>query len=360
MKAIYTKIADKYYRINQETSVPTRISSRVPGATSSVKFDSYNKIATQIVNINNLEIPGTKTNRELVNMMKKELEDNKITQIDSIVDVYKIHIDYTVFADGKEIDHNIQIKPISYEDLVILLGVGTNDENVFRRVKNFKDTLELRFRAKVPFGLIQKKNKNICVKINDISIYQCIKDESFGHVHNSIYETPYSTNSSLVRSELSNSIMIYSSLESGIEFEDLVIPFLPNRIEIMFSIILTDYIVVYDDTTIDDIIKYNIEQKYNPESPTPPEEEDPPIIIPDEDDKTDADGDYTPDEDGYYDYYERCQETTPNSLLVVEDLISDGSYNVNTMIKKSKVIKDIPDIEIGEYVIYRESIQYDF
>ena len=120
-------------------------------------------------------------------------------------------------------------------------------------------------------------------------------------------------------------------------------------------------VVVYDDKTITDILIENIDKKYSedtqptdPEAPSDGSEDD--ILIPDDDPKKPADGDYEPDENGYYDWYERCKLTTPNALLVVEDLISDASYNVNTMIKKSMVVQDIPDIEVGEYALYSESL----
>lgn len=359
MKAIYTKIAGKYYKIKQKTNIPTAVTAKIPGATSSVNTDSYNRVVTQTISINTLKHPGTKTNRENVDNMKKELLDQQITEIIEIPNKYKAHIDYSVFVDGREIDHNIQIKPVKHEDMVILLGIGTNDEDVFRRVKRFNDKIELRMTNRVPYGLMHNKKEDLSIKVHEISIYQEMI-ENDDNIHQSVYETPFTINSGIVRSELRDAKMIYSSSESGIEFEDLRIPFSPNRVEIDFGIILTDYNVVYDDTSINDILQYNIEQKYNPEPPNPPDEPNPPIIIPDGENKPIADGEYTPDEDGYYNYYERCQESTPYSLLVVEDLISDGVYDVDKMIRKNMVIQDIPDIEVGEYVIYRECIEYDF
>ena len=69
-----------------------------------------------------------------------------------------------------------------------------------------------------------------------------------------------------------------------------------------------------------------------------------------------ADGSIEPDDDGHYDWYERCNSTTPYALLVVSDTIDHTSYVPEIMIKRSLVLADIPDIQIGEYVIYREGI----
>lgn len=359
MKAIYTKIKNKYYRINQDTKIPTAITARVPGANSSVRIDTNNKIITQYVSVNTLRHPGTKTNRELVNKMKEELLHRCVTEIDTIPNFYKIHIDYSIFVEGCEIDHNVQIKPIQHSDVAILLGIGTNDEDVFRRVKSFHTTVDLRMRNKVPYGVTAKKNSDVILKINDVSIYQATKEQSCGCAHQSIYETPFSVNSSTVRSDLDEMIMVYSSNFDGVEFEDLNIPFVPNKVELIFDMILTNFMVVYDNKTIEEILKYNLEQKYEPDIDTGLPLPDPPFIIPDPDPSVAGDGSMEPDEDGYSEYYERCQRTTPKGLLVVEDAISDGDYIVGQMIRKRKVIKDIPDITVGEYVIHREVIQYD-
>ena len=58
------------------------------------------------------------------------------------------------------------------------------------------------------------------------------------------------------------------------------------------------------------------------------------------------------DNNGFYYYYERCIESNPGALLVVEDAIPDNKYDKNTMIRHSKVVLDIPDISTGDYVRY--------
>ena len=55
MKAIYTKIAGKYYKIKQKTNIPTAVTAKIPGATSSVNTDSYNRVVTQTISINTLK-----------------------------------------------------------------------------------------------------------------------------------------------------------------------------------------------------------------------------------------------------------------------------------------------------------------
>ena len=49
-------------------------------------------------------------------------------------------------------------------------------------------------------------------------------------------------------------------------------------------------------------------------------------------------------------YYVICKSNDDDALEVVEDLYPDDIFNQYTMIKKSDIVKYIPEIEIGQYV----------
>ena len=66
-----------------------------------------------------------------------------------------------------------------------------------------------------------------------------------------------------------------------------------------------------------------------------------------------ADGSVTPNEEGWFDYYERCSPKVVGALKVVTDDLGDSYYDPNIMIYISKVVADIPDIQLGEFVVYR-------
>ena len=156
-------------------------------------------------------------------------------------------------------------------------------------------------------------------------------------------------------------IMVYCTDNEGITFQDIGIGFQPRAIHIRMDITLDNFIVAYDDLNVIQILKENLALKYPVEDPgdieVPDDDPNEGILIPGDDDKPVADGDFTPDEEtGYFDYYERCRATTPRALLVVENLIPDANYNELTMIRQRMVVKDIPDIKVGEYVVYRESL----
>lgn len=357
MKAIYTRVGNHVYKIVQSTLVPANLVIKGPGASSNLEFNNTNKQVTQNVYINNLQIPGTKSNAELVRELKDFLKEKGITEIKPIQNYFKVLIDYSAYEDGKEIEHSSVVRPVKAEDKVILLGVATNDELVYRRVKNFKGGVDFRLKSALPHGIMETPKKNYVLKVNNICLFQDFNAEK--EIHKSCYENAYNVNATLIQHSLDDMKMVYSTEGEGIELQAIVSNYIPRCLSINLDIVLADYIVVYNDEEINKILIDNIEHKYHPEDHepvVPSGDDDPPILIPDHIDPHErADGRYCPDRDGYFSYYERCTERTPHALLVVENAISDGYYDTTKMIKKRMVIRDIPDIEVGDYVIFREA-----
>ena len=340
MKAIYTVINNNVYRVNQNTSIPATLTFRSSGASTVLNVDPKSKAVDQHIVINTLKKPGTKSNSELYEEMINHLKEASITEVNMIQNFFKIYVDYTMFEDGREIEHSAVVKPIRPLDKVALLGVATNNECVYRRVKTFDPKLNFRVRSSLPFGIMQDRKSRYQFKINNIAIFQDFNSRK--EIHESTYEVPYS---------------MAATQNEGIDIQAIDLDFVPRAIEVSLEIILGNYIVAYDHDSIDDILKENIKNKYQEDTETdiPDDGEDDGILIPGEESNPEGDGEYEPNEDGFFDYYELCKETTPGALLVVEDLIPDNIYDSTTMIKKALVIKDIPEIEIGQYVVYRES-----
>jgi hypothetical protein len=296
------------------------------------------------------------------------LTQNEVTEIPTLYNSFKVAIDYSMFEDGKEIDRAQVIRPVGSVDKAFLLGTATTSENVYRRVKCFNPEIEFKVREAMPFGVIKTKKERYALKINNVSIF--INKNEYTEVHQSTYEVAYDSDSTTVGSNFDDYILLYSLEHAGVELDPIVLNYVPRFLAVSLDVIFSDITVANNDNDINKILEENTEKKYDSSTsgsdgngdteivtPSGGEEgDDSTVLIPDEDNKPIADGDYTPDEDGYYNYYEQCTETTPNALLVVEDTISDSVYNVDTMIKKSMVIADIEDIEVGDYVILREAI----
>lgn len=361
MKAIYTIVDNKVLRVAQDTAIPADNTFQAPGVSTTASVDAYQHTATEHIYINTFKKPGTKSNKEMYKELVNYLKTNKITEIPDIQNFFYLYIDYAIYQDNKEVSHNAVIRPIEPVDKMIPLGVATNNECVFRRCKTFNPTVELKVTNTLPFGITQRSQNKFRIKVHNIAIFE---DTMIPHVnYKSWNDCPVAIGSASINNSLSSSIMIYSTENAGFDIQPFNVNFTPNTVFFALDIVLADYVVVYDKRYIDDILIENINEKYNhPDSdPVVPDDDptDPESEIQDDDIIPDADGDYDPDDNGYFDFYERCTEYNPNKLLVVEDLIRDGDYDVHTMVRKGKVIRDIPDIQIGEYVLYRESFVVD-
>jgi hypothetical protein len=191
--------------------------------------------------------------------------------------------------------------------------------------------------------------------------------------------------SASIDTTVSDMLMVYSSENDDVDISPIQLAYIPRKMCFKIQIQLADYYEVYSKATVDAVLLENIKNKYDHTNPTVPDKPDKPDN-PDTPDKPDnpkpsegddsgktdpdapvtpsdnpkpADGDFDPDDNGWFDFYERCTSKSPGRLLVVEDAIPAASYSSKTMIRKSNVIKDIPDIKVGEYVLYRESFTSD-
>ena len=359
MKAIYTINNDKVYRINQNTAIPTSLTFKAPGSSVTMKEDVYNKEATIFVSVNTLVKPNTKSNKELYNELVKFIKDRMITEVPFIQNNFKIVIDYAVFVDGKEVEHQQVMKPVEPLDKIYPLGVATDDELVYRRVKTFNPKFHFQTTRNLPYGITCDKKKRYAFQINDISVYQDYSDRP--EVHHGTYDVSYPVGADTLKAALCQMVPIFSTYKAGIVFTVSEMNYIPVNFVVDLDLILANLIVAYDSRNIDNLLKDNMDAKYHntdadPIVPGHDPSHDHHDMFQNPDPKPSGDGHYQPDRRGYSDWYERATETNPGSLLVVEDNIPDGDYDINTMIKKKKVIKDIPDIEVGEYVLYRESL----
>lgn len=359
MKSIYTEIGGQYYQMNQQTSIPVEMIRPDAGINSKIVVDAGDKRLTQEITINTMQATGIKSNKELYCRMIKRLKKAYITDMPVLPNFFKMYIDYTLFDNEREIDHSCIIRPIKPEDKILPLGVATNNETLYRRVKDLHQTVEFRTRVPIPVGIT---NKGTCkgrysMKINNIIIYL----DTYGDKdhHESTYENPYGGNTSTLLGSLDTLIPVFSTDAEGYDFDTTSVGFLPRVVKLDVDVILTHFIVAYTSDEVDKIIQDNLEHKYEGKDP----EVNPGgcgcdegTLIPDPSTRPGADGDEDPDEDGWFDYYERCTATNPNRLLVVENTMKDSMFKEDTMVRQKDVIKDIPDIKVGEYVMYCEAV----
>ena len=363
-KAIFTILNGRVFKISQSTEIPSILTTIPSQNKVTTNTDDHLKTVTETVTISNMDSSCVRTNAERYKAMCDYLKKMEVTELNTISNKYQVYLDYAICANGCELTHSVAIKPIDAKDAALLLGVATNNELVYRRVKLFENKISFGINNPLPLGIMDSQKKNYRFKINDITIYQDLSTLTAENLHNSIYENPAckscdpcgNCGHSTVNDSLLGYAAVFSTSASGMSISDIDIDFVPRKIIVDLRITNGEYTVAYDDTEIFNIIKDNIEKKYAPE-PTPPEGSSEEGYIPDSDKLPDADGSTTPNKEGYYNYYERCLSTTPDALLVVEDLISPRIFDKFKMIRKKKVLLDIPNILIGEYVHFVEVVK---
>lgn len=362
-KTMYAKIADQYVKVDGNTSIPRSIAKSFRNH-ASLQHDAANREMIATLYVNGIDYTNLESNRSLYKIMIEDLRKNKVTEIKTISDKYVLWVDYSIYNEkGTEINHSCTTKSLDCGyDGILPLGCAFNNELVYRRVKLFDPKIVFAVTNKIPFGVMASAyNEEYTLKINDICILQCTdptNSDCYG-IHNSIEGNSYSYDSHTIQCMLQYNIPVYSTAAEKLDFGEFQVSFYPRKLTLDLHLILGNMIVAYDEQNVLDVLLENINGKYddteNPDDPNPdpaPGGDDDDPSIPSEDDKPDSDGKYDADSNGFYYYYERCIQTNPNALLVVEDAIPDNKYDKNTMIRHNKVVLDIPDISVGDYVRY--------
>lgn len=333
MKSIYTIINGKPFNIIQDTKVPNNI-ERIEHNNISSNTDGICQAVTAKLIFNDSDASEVMSNKESYDSLVNYIKDNTITQIDKLRNRFIAYVDYSIYnSDDEETDHSVIIKPIKAIDFINPLGVSIESECVYRRSKKLDTSLDFIITNKIPFGIMQSKQRRAILKINELSIYQNIyiddsNDEEID-IHNSIYCQPCLYNSCTIGTSLENCVKVYSTKDEGIEITPIETDFLPRKIVLNIRVILNNYIVAYDNQVINDILIENIKKKEG--ITEEPSEE----VITESDNEA---------------HYEVVEETTEGALRVVEDLYPESNFDEKTMIHKSDVALDIPSINIGDYV----------
>ena len=175
MKAIYTILNRTVCRIDQDTSVPTDLAPIPLTTHSTVHVDEVMLNVGQHIYLNLLNDGSfmTKSNKEryeaFCNYLKREL----VTEIETLKDKYQVAIDYTMKnCCGEEI-HNIMLKPLTVNDVAVLLGVGANNELVYKRAKKLTTELEFALTNTVPVGIMSPGKGTVEFRVNNLTPSNC-------------------------------------------------------------------------------------------------------------------------------------------------------------------------------------------
>lgn len=258
-KAIYTKIDDTYYRVNQDTEIPTNVFS-MPGTHSNMTVDPLSQKVNSKLWINTISKSTVSTNKELYENMIEDININKVKSIQQITDRYLIYLDYCVYnKDDKEITHSVAIKELNVKDSVYLLGVNSDGDLMYKRIKELIGDMSFVVKNEYPMGIMYTNTDQYKLIINDLIVYQDLNE-----THRSSENVCYAVGSHTITSTIAGLKKIYSTADNSISIAAVEVPFIPREISLRIHIALDNIIVVYDDAEISDIVINNIiEEKTN-------------------------------------------------------------------------------------------------
>ena len=255
MKAIYTKLGDTYYRIRQDTTVPKVLIAPSYGNSASTSINRPERDITETIVIDGLAKQSVDSNAEMYRRFEQELRDKQVTRIQEIQNYFKVYIDYAVFQGQEEIDHAVVIKRVTPIDKARILGVAMNNECVYRRVKAFQHNVSFKFHNTMPHGIMCQAANDYTIVIHDIALFQDFATPE--EIHPSVYDVSYRAGSVTIPAEFENMMMVYSTRQEGMEITPIHLPFIPRTMTLALTMLLDNFIVVYNDAEVDAILKEN-------------------------------------------------------------------------------------------------------
>jgi hypothetical protein len=252
-KAIYTKIDNAYYKVNQPLGNPSNI-CRMPKTHAQMMIEESTRQVNTSIWINTINPTTVKSNRESYIEMVNYLRTNLIEKIDTIQDHYMMVCDYSVLDDnGKIINHNIVTRALPTKDAVYPLGSDKDCELVYKQVKLLDTDVTCTVRQEYPFGIMRNASvSKYQLRINDIAIYQ-----DFVYDSEDVHRSVDAQGSMTITEILKTMTKVYSTYDNGVTISAVEVPFIPKNISLKFHILLDNTIVVYDSHVIDEILAEN-------------------------------------------------------------------------------------------------------
>lgn len=311
------------------------------------------------VNLYDSEVTANASNADLYESLKREIAEDRVTKITKMSNTFKIFVDCVIYdAKKKVIEEGIKIHNISASDIVRLLNVDNVNHCEYVHEKLFSIIVPFHYPV-VRTGITQERKVPKYIRIRNVSImadYSASENSNgIKKLNQTLLDHTISPISPTIEKAKENLVEIFSSYAF-----DLGVIYLEKNvttIELDIKVELGGFVNVYDGgIELESVLEENAEILE--------EESKPPVIDPDnpDDGTEDPNEPENPDdgdsvEDGFYfESYERCSENYAKAGRV----ISDEDYASNTYTELvyaySDVKEDIPDIQIGEYVKYVESI----
>lgn len=325
------------------------ISGVTNGSTTTIKVNLYD--ADVVANANNAD---------LYENLKEAVKENRVTEMTKMGDTFKVFIDCVIYdAKKKIIEEGVKIHEIKATDAVRLLNVDSNNHCDYVHEKIFNMKLPFHFPV-MRTGIVQQRQVPKYVRIRNIAIMaelpSCENTNGIKKLNQTLLDHTISPLSPTIETARENRVEIFNSYA----FDLGVIGLEKNvsTIELDIHVALGGFVNVYDGGIELDTIFEEVKQIIEEENNQPEDNPQNPDKPGDEDNKPDNPDDSFDDGGFYFESFERCPANYAKAGLVVSDEdYANDVYSDRLVYAYSDVVKDIADIQIGEYVKYVESIE---
>lgn len=324
-KVIYTFIGDKYYKIDQNSDIPSSITKNIHNSVSYTEKNNLNELDLN-VDLSTIDVQHTETNKEACDNMKEYLRKcTNIREIDVIPNRFKMRLTYAIYDDnGKVIDNSSTMRDVDPTDMLLALGVNEYNEALYRRIKVFNPRFKFLVRNIIPYGIMKPERKKYTIRIIDIALYQQ-KIMELESIHPSMYDTPYNVTSPTINDTLDDMLLIYSSKVEGIEFNPVTVGYIPRNVYVNIKLMKGGYISFYTESEIQEILSNNKDKPLVYQSCD---------VVLTVNNRVELNGESQPDEDEIFRYNLDCTDVESEKYLPDEKLINIcgyGSANFGTM-----------------------------
>lgn len=306
---------------------------------------------TTTITVNLLDNKTGMTNQEYYEEFLNTLIEKKVTDLTYVKNNFKIFVD-TVIYDAKRqvIDEGIKIHNIDAKNVARLLAVDRNSDCQYIPQKKFSLHIPYTFPV-YRTGITSERKSPRYIRIRNISIFAEINQSNSNGIkklNQTLLDQTISPVSPTIQAAKEDMVEIYNSCNVNLGVIDLITS--PRTIDLNIEIALEGFVYAYDEVDIQKILTDNKNQGGTVNPDPDPDDPDQPV------DPDNPDCPCGCDENNYFAQFERCSKDDVHAGIVVNDTEYNSGTHQGLCYAYSQVVKDIPDIKVGEYVKYVESI----
>lgn len=200
------------------------------------------------------------SNKEMVEKLLLDMDESDAVSVESCNGVCRAIVEYIITDNrGVSIEHNSSVLIVEPKNVLIPLGVNSDNECVYRHALLFDIKFVISGAKKISPGIMRTLPEKFEIHVVNLSIY-IAKEEAVGNVssNTSVYGNRYSYQSPTIKQIVEDSVCIFDSTKSGYQLTAITqLRGIPSRTYLNFKLGFGDVADVYDDSTLTEMIRKN-------------------------------------------------------------------------------------------------------